>query len=80
MRKFIDNEDRYKAQRETDLAKRFRIKLRPNEVQMPVNVYGNFRSIATGSIEIINPHADIDFEYFLPKYSSVASMETKQLG
>ena len=57
--------------RETDITKRFRVKLRERILTIPVNVYGNFRHIATGSIEVINPHPNIDFEYILPKYSHV---------
>ena len=57
--------------RETEIAKRFRVKLRERIVTIPVNVYGNFRHINTSAIELINPHPNIDFEYILPKYSQV---------
>jgi len=43
-------------------------------------VYGNFQKIATGSLEVININPKIEFKYLLPRYSSVNSMERKQLG
>ena len=45
-----------------------------------MNVYGNFQGVATGSLEVINLSDKIQFDYFLPKYSYVNSMELKQFG
>jgi len=42
-----------------------------------MNVYGNFASVATGSLEVIHWTENITFDYFLPKYSIVNSMEMK---
>ena len=36
--------------------------------------------MATGSLEVINHNEKMDFDYFLPKYSYVNSMEKKQFG
>lgn len=33
-------------------------------VETPLNVFGNFHDIATGSLEIINWDKDLHFEYF----------------
>ena len=56
------------------------VTLRDQPVEIPLNVYGNFQSVATGSLEVINWSEKIDFDYFLPKYSYVNSLEKKQIG
>ena len=43
VRKDMDDDQRFKQMRETELTKRFMVKLRDRRVTIPLNVHGNFR-------------------------------------
>ena len=71
----------YKSQRETSYEKKFKAKMKDNySVTVPLNVVGNYHKIAITDIEVINPNREMEFQYFLPKYSTVHTSEKKQLG
>ena len=55
------------------------IKFKDVKMNVPVNVYGNWRDFPTAGLEIIH-WMDMDFHYFVEKRAHVNTMETKQIG
>ena len=49
-------------------------------VDVPMNVYGNFRGVPTSQLEIIQPDSRMRFDYYQPMHSFVNPMETMQIG